>query len=106
MLDSRLNLPEPNANEAMLPSSDPNELRKSKIFVKEATASGLSDSVSFGLDKRLLNVLACSVTSPCISPTSSWIATRDAAKVEVPVVVEEDAAKEDVDPGLEAVDVP
>ena len=103
LLDSR---PEPFANEAMLPSSGPNEFRKPKMFAKDATASGLSDSVRLGLDKRLLNVLACSVTLPCISPTSSWIATRDAAKVEVPVVVEKDAAKEDVDPGLEAVVVP
>ena len=61
------------------------------MFVKEATASGLNDAVRSGLDKRLLNVLACSVTSPCISPTSSWIATRDAAKVSVAVVV--DASK-------------
>ena len=54
-----------------------------------------------------------SFTSLCISPTSSWIATRDADKVVVvetvlvemalSVAVEVDTAKEEVDPG---VDVP
>ena len=74
------------------------------MFVKDATASGLSDSVRAVLDKRLLNVLACSVTSPCISPTSSWIDTRDAAKIEVSAAVVVDAAKV-LDPGLVGVDV-
>jgi hypothetical protein len=105
LLESRLNLPEPNANEAMLPSSGPNEFRKFKMLVNDATASVLSDCVRSGLAKRVFNVLACAVTSPCICPTSSWIATRDAAKVEVSVAVDVDAAKVEVDPGLVGVDV-
>ena len=96
LLESLLNLPELDANEAMLPSEGPNEFKKSKMLFNDATSSVLSEVVNELLDKRLFNVFACSVTSPCISPTSACMATREASTVVVIGTLVEEAT-DDVD---------
>ena len=93
-LEFLLNLFSPDCIEAIFPREDSNVFREFKTSFKDASSALLSDNSPC---KRSFNLLICCVTSPCITPTLSFITSTEASTV---VAMDVEAAVE-----AEAVDV-